>query len=100
MFQVIGMGDQGTFIAHHLDMLLAVVLNLDVWVDVAVDVDGGHLALQLLDVVEVLLGYVMSHSIERALELVVEGLQKQVEAIEAKLIATREDEHLPVYLVV
>ena len=81
-------------------MLLAIVLDLKVRMKVAIDVNRGHLALQLLDVIEVLLGYVMRDAIERTLELVVKRLQEQVEAVKAKLIATWKNKHLSVDLVV
>lgn len=72
---MIRMINQGTPVAHHLDVFLAVVVNFNIRVQVTVDVDWGHLRFQLLDVVKVLLRYVMCDSVKWALQLVVHGLQ-------------------------
>ena len=73
--QMIRMINQGTLVAHHLDVFLAIVVNLHIRVHVTVDVDWGHLRFQLLDVVKVLLRYVMCDAVKWALKLVVHGLQ-------------------------
>lgn len=97
---MIRMINQGTLVAHHLDVFLAVVVNFHIRVLVTVDVDWGHLRFQLLDVVKVLLRYVMCDAVKWALQLVVHGLQKQIETVETKFIPARKYEHLSVYLVV
>jgi hypothetical protein len=81
-------------------MALAIVVNLILRVLITVNVNRGHLGLELLDVIQILLRDVVLYPIKGALEAVVHGLQKQIETVKTELIPTGQDQHLPVHLVV
>jgi hypothetical protein len=83
VFQVIRMPYEGTLVAHQPSMLFAVIVDFHVRVLLAEDVHWSHLGFQFLDVVQVLVRDVMDDAIEGALQLAIQGLQEEVEAVQA-----------------
>jgi hypothetical protein len=100
VFQMIRMPNECTLVAHQASMLFAVVVYLHVRVLITEDINWSHLRLELLNVVQVLLRDVMNDAIKGALQLAIQGLKEEVEAVQAQLIPTGEDEHLPVDFVI
>ena len=100
VLEMVRVRDESALIAHHLHVFLAIVLYFDVRVQITIDIDWGHLTLELLDVVEVLLRDMMDNTVEGALKFVVHRLQQQIETVEAQLVTARQYQHLAVNLVV
>ena len=66
----------------------------------AIDIHRGHLLLKFLYVVEIFLRDVVHNAVEGTLQFAIQGLEQQVETVEAELVSTGQNQHLSVNFVV